>query len=247
MKRFLGFLLVISMMLSLCACNGTFQGNEGSNDNDTSENKSEIERRLLELPPEDGWIDTSKTYVCSTPDRTILGFAHDDFPVIHVKYLGKTVNLESTEKRAEYKFEVIEWIRGASNDPPYQISVYSDVRISKSSISRDPVEERSSEMYYYEYSTWYRFRYEIGMEYIICPIVKGDGTLYMECSTYLPLEVSEAPRVYGMQNISAWRKYVEFEADKLVGIDLVNFIKQVIAQYEDYEGNRIPVPSDSAG
>ena len=242
MKKLLILLLAVVMLLNLVSCS-----NESPAELAELAEKEREERKKLELPPENGWIDTSQTYVCSTPDRTILGFAHYDFPVIHVKYLGKTVNLESTEKRAEYKFEVIEWIRGASNDPPYQISVYSDVRISKSSISRDPVEESSSEMYYYEYSTWYRFRYEIGMEYIICPIVKEDGTLYMECSTYLPLEVSEAPRVYEMQNISAWRKYVEFEADKLVGIDLVNFIKQVIAQYEGYEGDRLPVPSDSAG
>ena len=241
MKKLLILLLAVVMLLNLVSCSKPTpeeltelaeKEREERKKLELTEKERE-ERKLLELPPLNDEDRPMYKYYLRIVGDPLLGIVRSDTPLVHVEFLGKTIDLNSLERRAEYKFRVIDWIRGNTGET--EVSLYSPATSYST----------PSEMYKFEYSSSLMHEYGVGEEYIVqLRYSKTTNGYYMWPDHYCALD-STGVR-WGNEYYITLGSWYALEGTPKTKEEFINFYKLIVVKYKDYEGDRLPVPSDSA-
>ena len=154
-------------------------------------------------------------------------FATNYYNIVKVRYTGKKINPKSFEKRAEYQFEVIDWIKGGGGNKK-KLSLYSPVF---DGWNLEPLEQ--SLAYFLEYSQ-YECRYTVGEEYIVA-FHGGDEFVYSWVEgIYIPLNNPSASRM-NYKSISNWDEYEEEKIGEMNAEEFEAFLRGIIEKYNTPE------------
>ena len=161
--------------------------------------------------------------------------------IVKVRYIGKEIEPRSYKKRAEYKFEVIDWIKGVNIEGQKEISIYSEVFDWEKFLDFD-----QSLAYFLEYSD-YNCRYIPGEEYIVVLFGAGLPDLYeWDESVYIPLNNPSGTRM-SYELISSWDEYKEANVGEMNAEEFEQFLRDIIEKYDPTEDGSSDSIEDNFG
>lgn len=168
-------------------------------------------------------MTTGGFYPIATPEK----FATNYYNIVKVRYIGKKIHPQSFEKRAEYQFEVIDWIKGGGGSQK-KLSLYSPVFDAR---RYEPLEQ--SLAYFLEYSQ-YECRYTVGEEYIVAFHGGVESAYSWVEGIYIPLNNPSASRM-NYKSISNWDEYEEEKIGEMNAEEFEAFLRGIIEKYNTPE------------
>ena len=243
---------IICLLMALIMCTGLFscQTTEPPEEESKEDEEPYVDRTAKRIIESFG-SPTEEQPLCElhhfTPVPVIIDAQRDtNFAkfdnIVRVKYNGKTIYPESTEKRAEYKFEVVEWLKGGNGEKSF--SLYSPKHKAHSPYHLLD----QSFMYFLEYSQ-FRYRYEKDKEYVVVFSGATEADYDWAEGFYIPLYAPSSLHLsYYRMTRFEWYTVEELEAmttDEYLAV-IKGYIERNDQPDSDSPEDTSDTPSDSA-